>query len=133
MDRRWPMSYWRTYAIRVATSQHHHSDPTRRSARPIVFFWRVYADTRNIQILRISGYGESQINATALRHLWHVRCLTPQRAVVDAARDLSFAELSVLAAPEESGPIRASAPDEVRRWLETRANFNRTSPVSGTD
>ena len=32
----------------------------------------------HIQI-RTIGYGESQIDATALRHVWHVRCLDAQR------------------------------------------------------
>ncbi len=42
-------------------------------------FSGAFMRTREHQI-RISGYGESQINATALRHLWHVRCLDAIRA-----------------------------------------------------
>ncbi|CHP60907.1 hydrogenase-1 operon protein HyaF [Salmonella enterica subsp. enterica serovar Typhi] len=72
----------------------------------------------NIQI-RISGYGESQINATALRHLWHVRCLDALKGpLLDSYEICPLPEL-VLAAPEDLADSRQRL-DEVCRWLETR-------------
>ncbi len=75
----------------------------------------------NIQI-RISGYGESQINATALRHLWHVRCLDALKGpLLDSYEICPLPEL-VLAAPEDLADPRQPRQrlDEVCRWLETR-------------
>ncbi|WP_411900481.1 hydrogenase expression/formation C-terminal domain-containing protein, partial [Salmonella enterica] len=54
----------------------------------------------NIQI-RISGYGESQINANALRHLWHVRGLDALKGpLLDGFGIGSFPDRG-LAAPED--------------------------------
>lgn len=79
--------------------------------------------TREHQI-RISGYGESQINATALRHLWHVRCLDALKGpLLDSYEICPLPEL-VLAAPEDLADSR-QRPDEVCRWLRRASALNR--------
>ncbi len=80
-------------------------------------FSGAFMRTREHQI-RISGYG-SQINATTLRHLWHVRCLdASKRAVAQIAMNLSFAGAGYCSGPGRSGHSRQHW--LICRWLETR-------------
>lgn len=74
----------------------------------------------SIQI-RTIGYGESQINATGLRHVWHVRCLdTLKGTLLDSYEICTLPEL-VLAAPEDLIES-AHRLGEVCQWLEERAH-----------
>lgn len=76
----------------------------------------------NIQI-RISGYGESQINATALRHLWHVRCLDALKGpLLDSYEICPLPEL-VLAAPEDLADSR-------QRWMKSADGWRRASALN---
>ena len=69
----------------------------------------------HIQI-RTIGYGESQIDATALRHVWHVRCLDTLKGLLLESYEICPLPELVQAAPED---LRDSLqrPDEVCGWL----------------
>lgn len=78
--------------------------------------------TREHQI-RISGYGESQINATALRHLWHVRCLDALKGpLLDSYEICPLPEL-VLAAPEDLADSR-------QHWMKSADGWRRASALN---
>lgn len=76
----------------------------------------------NIQI-RISGYGESQINATALRHLWHVRCLDALKGHCSIAMRFVFCR-SWYWRPRKIWPIRASA------WMKSADGWRRANALN---
>lgn len=69
----------------------------------------------HIQI-RTIGYGESQIDATALRHVWHVRCLDTLKGLLLESYEICPLPELVQAAPED---LRDSLQrlDEVCGWL----------------
>ena len=69
----------------------------------------------NIQI-RTIGYGESYINATGLRHVWHLRCTDTLKGPLLESYEICPIPEVVLAAPED---LVASAQRlrEVCQWL----------------
>ncbi len=64
-----------------------------------LFLARLCGEGR-IQI-RTIGYGESQIDATALRHVWHVRCLDTLKGLLLESYEICPLPELVLAAPED--------------------------------
>ncbi|ARD39442.1 hydrogenase expression/formation protein [Edwardsiella ictaluri] len=71
--------------------------------------------------IRTFGYGESRIDATGLRHVWHVRCLdTLKGTLLDSYEVCTLPEL-VLAAPEDLSDS-AQRLGDVCRWLEEVAH-----------
>lgn len=69
----------------------------------------------HIQI-RTIGYGESQIDATALRHVWHVRCLDTLKGLLLESYEICPLPELVLAAPEDLLDSLERL-DEVCGWL----------------
>ncbi|MBJ3591823.1 hydrogenase expression/formation protein [Salmonella enterica subsp. enterica serovar Saintpaul] len=70
----------------------------------------------HIQI-RTLGYGESQIDSTALRHVWHVRCLDTLKGVLLDSYEICCLPELVLAAPEDLLDSLQRL-NEVCGWLE---------------
>ncbi|KYI90997.1 hydrogenase expression/formation protein, partial [Salmonella enterica] len=62
---------------------------------------------------------ECQINATALRHLWHERCLDALYGPLLDSFEICPLPVLVLAAPEDLADSRQRL-DDVCLWLETR-------------
>ncbi|WP_284935055.1 hydrogenase expression/formation protein, partial [Citrobacter freundii] len=79
-----------------------------------LFLARLCGEGR-IQI-RTIGYGESQIDSTALRHVWHVRCLDTLKGLLLESYEICPLPELVQAAPED---LRNSLQrlDEVCGWL----------------
>lgn len=69
----------------------------------------------NIQI-RTIGYGESYINATGLRHVWHLRCTDTLKGPLLESYEISPIPEVVLAAPEDLVDS-AQRLSEVCQWL----------------
>ncbi|MCZ8553016.1 hydrogenase expression/formation protein [Escherichia albertii] len=69
----------------------------------------------NIQI-RTVGYGESYINATGLRHVWHLRCLDTLKGPLLESYEICPIPEVVLAAPEDLVDSTQRL-GEVCRWL----------------
>lgn len=71
--------------------------------------------------IRTFGYGESRIDSTGLRHVWHLRCLdTLKGTLLDSYEVCVLPEL-VLAASEDLVDS-AQRLGDVCRWLEESAN-----------
>lgn len=69
----------------------------------------------NIQI-RTIGYGESYINATGLRHVWHLRCTDTLKGPLLESYEICPIPEVVLAAPEDLADS-AQRLGEVCQWL----------------
>ncbi|GDW58369.1 hydrogenase-1 protein nickel incorporation factor [Escherichia coli] len=69
----------------------------------------------NIQI-RTIGYGESYINATGLRHVWHLRCTDTLKGPLLESYEICPIPEVVLAAPEDLVDS-AQRLSEVCQWL----------------
>ena len=69
----------------------------------------------NIQI-RTIGYGESYINATGLRHVWHLRCMDTLKGPLLESYEICPIPEVVLAAPEDLADS-AQRLGEVCQWL----------------
>ncbi|HAU4330322.1 hydrogenase expression/formation protein [Citrobacter freundii] len=75
----------------------------------------------HIQI-RTVGYGESQIDATALRHVWHVRCLDTLKGILLDSYEICPLPELVQAAPEDLLDSLQRL-NEVCGWLEGPPHF----------
>ncbi|EJA7520254.1 hydrogenase expression/formation protein [Escherichia coli] len=74
----------------------------------------------NIQI-RTIGYGESYINATGLRHVWHLRCTDTLKGPLLESYEICPIPEVVLAAPEDLVDS-AQRLSEVCQWLAEAAS-----------
>lgn len=73
----------------------------------------------NIQI-RTFGYGESYINATGLRHVWHIRCMDTLKGLLLESYEICLLPEVVLAAPEDLADS-AQQLSEVCQWIAATA------------
>lgn len=69
----------------------------------------------NIQI-RTIGYGESYINATGLRHVWHLRCTDTLKGPLLESYEICPIPEVVLAAPEIWSILRSGLARYVSGW-----------------
>ena len=99
------MNYWHMYVILTQL-------PISEADR---FFLSRLCGPGNIQI-RTIGYGESYINATGLRHVWHLRCTDTLKGPLLESYEICPIPEVVLAAPEDLVDS-AQRLSEVCQWL----------------